>query len=428
MLHDRRLPNNQLCPITQLNDYNGLLLCQPIFWLLSFEECNLNQVRGVVSLFVVSYLIHAMLLVNSAESELHNAQKSVGNLLVEQLANSAAPLIMNKDSVGLGLLANQIGDTPAILSLRIINSRHEVIATGGNAPSQSGHIFRTPIELEKQTLGDAEIILTTPARGDIIRDSIVNLLLSLLIHVFMAAWIGWPQLFQGRFRIPILQALPEPVQAVAVAPVSTPPTPAPEPVKAAASVFLQFCFDDRKNLMQKVNVSTAEQLLFIVDKLLRRAVRLHSGKVIQSLNADGASVRFDGDHIDDCMARALACGRLFLKLTDSAYQHRRQAKQFALRMKVGGVELAELTDDIALLQAQRLAKLATVNQFMLTASESAMTTLQAKHQFSAFEAEEGSENADIKAHVLVSLDEKLEEELTALEKRILERKKPNENA
>ena len=63
------------------------------------EEYNLNPVRGLIMLFVVSYLIHATLLVNSADSELRNAQQQVGKLLTEQLAANSATLMMNKDTI-----------------------------------------------------------------------------------------------------------------------------------------------------------------------------------------------------------------------------------------------------------------------------------------------------------------------------------------
>lgn len=379
-------------------------------------------------LFVVSYLIHATLLVNSADSELRNAQQQVGNLLAEQLATSSATLMMNKDSVGLGLLANRFGETSAILSLRIVNVNKEVIASGGSAPSQQGTTFKADIQLEKQPLGQAEVVLASRARGDIIRDSAFNLLLSLLIHAFLVAWIGWPQLFK-KIRIPILQPLPSEAKPVIVTPVINVAVEAePDPVKAAASVFLYVAFDDRKNLMQKVNVSTSEQFLMIVDKLLKRATRLYTGKVTVNLTAEGAVVRFDGDTGLDCMNRALACGRLLLKLTDTAYQKRRTAKQFALRMKAAGLELADLEDSKAQSEVQRLATLATANQLMFTAHEDIVTDLQSKHQLKAFEVEEGSANADIKAQIVEALAANIEEELTVLEKRILERRKPTENS
>ncbi len=385
----------------------------------------MNPVRGLIMLFVVSYLIHATLLVNSADSELRNAQKQVGTLLAEQLASSSATLIMNKDSVGLGLLANRFGETPAILSLRLVNNQNEVIASGGSAPSQQGTTFKADVLLDKQTLGHAEVVLASRARGDIIRDSALNLVLSLIIHAFLVAWIGWPQLFK-KIRIPILQPLPSEAKAVAPEPIVTLELE-PEPVKPAASILLRFNFDDRKHLMQKVNVSTAEQFLQIIDKLLKRATRLYAGKVMVSLTAEGTVIRFDGDNAADCMNRALACGRLLLKLTDTAYQQRRAAKQFALRMKAAGFELGELEDAAALSQVQRLANIATVNQLMVTASDDLINDLQSKHQLKAFEADEGSVNAEIKAQIIEALAANIEDELTVLEKRILERKKPTEN-
>ncbi len=385
----------------------------------------MNQVRGLIMLFVVSYLIHTTLLVNSADSELRNTQKQVGSLLAMQLASSSAALMMNKDSVGLGLLANRFGETPAILSLRLVNNQNDVIASGGSAPSQQGAVFKADVLLDKQTLGYAEVVLASRARGDIIRDSGLNLLLSLLIHAFLVAWIGWPQLFKN-IRIPILQPLPSEAKTLIPEPIVI-SAAEPEPVKPAASALLQFSFDDRKNLMQKVNVSTADQFLQIIDKLLKRATRLYTGKVMVGLTAEGAVIRFDGDNAYDCMNRALACGRLLLKLTDTAYQQRRTVKQFALRMKAAGFELGELEDAAALSQVQRLASIATVNQLIVTASDSIISDLQTKHQLKAFEAEEGSANANIKAQIIEALATHIEDELTVLEKRILERKKPTES-
>ncbi|PTQ89993.1 hypothetical protein [Agitococcus lubricus] len=389
----------------------------------------MNQVRGVIILFVISYLIHAMLLVNSAETELYNNQKSLGELVTKQLATNAAPLLLSQDSVGLGLLADRFGESDIVLNVRIIQ-HNQVVATGGSAQSQHGNLYQQPIELDKQVLGEVVVELAKPARGDIIQHSLLNLLLSFVIHVFMTLWIGWPHLFK-RIRIPILASLPDD-NAEAPAPVlpAAMPTPEPEPVKPAASVFVYFSFDDRKNLMQKVNANTADQFLLIVDKLLKRASRLYTGKTIDNLTADGVCLRFDGDHIEDCMNRAVLSSRLLLKLADSAYHKRRQAKQFALRLKAASVELqAEQSDDTALQLAKRLVSLTTVNQLLVSANDNLVSTLQNKHQLKAYEAsEDDNKNKDIKAHFVESLAPEIEEELNNLEKRILERKKPDSNS
>lgn len=386
----------------------------------------MSQVRGVIPLFVVSYLIHAMLLVNSAETELVNHQKPIGELLSEQLAVSAAPFIINKDSVGLGLLANHFGEADAVLNLRIVDNQTQVLATGGKAQSQHGLNFSAPITLEKQRLGVAHIALSTPERGDIIKNSSINLALSFLVHLFLMLWVGWPQLFKD-LRIPILQALvkDEPIPE----PLPVAPKPLPEPVKPAASVWVTVCFADPKGLMPKVNANTSAQFLQVIDKLVKRTTRLYTGKAVTTLNSDGVTIRFDGDTVSDCAHRALLSSRLLIKLATTAHMQRREAKQFTLRLKAAVLNLGELTDEAAQKQLKTLLTVVSVNQIFIADDEALLPELKNKHQLDAFEAEEESPEAHkkIKAHLLESLATDLEEELSSLEQRILARKKSVED-
>ena len=94
-----------------------------------------------------------------------NHQKPIGQLLSEQLAISAAPLIANQDSVGLGLLANNVGSTEAILGLKISNSQQQVLAAGGQGQSQQGQNFIAPIQLNNKVLGSVEITLSSAQRA-----------------------------------------------------------------------------------------------------------------------------------------------------------------------------------------------------------------------------------------------------------------------
>ena len=382
----------------------------------------MSQVRGIVPLFVASYFLHAMLLVNSAETELANHQKPIGQLLSEQLAISAAPLIANQDSVGLGLLANNVGSTEAILGLKISNSQQQVLAAGGQGQSQQGQNFIAPIQLNNKVLGSVEITLSSAQRGEIIQHSVVNLVLSFVVHLFLALWIGWPQLFSN-IRIPILQEpkapTPEPEPIV--------PVIEPEPVKPAASVWVAIGFDDPKGLITKVNASTIDQFLQIIDKLVKRTTRLYSGKMVTQLNSDGVVIRFDGDHVSDCAHRALLSSRLLIKLVNTAYGQRREAKQFALKVKASLLNLAELTDNDADKKLKAVLNVSKVNQVLVVDDELLLNDLKAKHQLVAFEASEEASKAEkeLKAHIVEALASAQEEELSGLEKRILERKKPN---
>ncbi|MCP5175744.1 MAG: hypothetical protein H6996_11645 [Moraxellaceae bacterium] len=381
----------------------------------------MSQVRGVIPLFVVSYLIHAMLLVNSAETELNNHQRPTGELLSEQLAVSAAPFIINKDSVGLGLLANHFGEAGAVLNLRILDNQGQVLATGGQAQSQKGLNFSAPIILEKQRLGQAHIALSTPERGDIIKNSSINLALSFLAHLFLMLWVGWPQLFKN-MRVPILQATNN-EEAIAE-PIPSTPEPTPEPVKPAASIWVNICFDDPKGLMSKVNANTSAQFLQVIDKLIKRCTRLYTGKAVSALSTEGMTIRFDGDNIEDCTHRAVLSSRLLIKLTTTAHSQRREARQFTLKLKAAMINLADLKDEEALKQLKTLLPVTKVNQIMI-ADDDAMAAELSKHQLSTFEAEEDSPEAHkkIKAKILETLTSELEDELSLLEQRILERKK-----
>ena len=382
----------------------------------------MSQVRGVVPLFVASYFIHAMLLVNSAETELANHQKPIGQLLSEQLAISAAPLIANQDSIGLGLLANNVGSTDAILGLKISNNQQQVLATGGQGQSQQGQNFVAPIQLNNQSLGSVEITLSNAQRGEIIQHSLLNLAFSLVLHLFLALWIGWPQLF-NHLRIPILQDAKTPIAE----PEPIVPVVEPEPVKPAASVWVAIGFDDPKGLISKVNANTINQFLQVVDKLVKRTTRLYSGKAISTLSSDGLVIKFEGDNLADCTQRAVLSSRLLIKLVNTAYGQRREAKQFALKIKASLLNLAELTDNDADKKLKAVLNVSKVNQVLVVDDELLLNDLKAKHQLVAFEASEEASKAEkeLKAHIVEALATAQEEELSGLEKRILERKKPN---
>lgn len=348
----------------------------------------MKQSRSLLILVAISFLIHAMLLVNSAESTFYNSEKAVGNLLAQQLANNAAPLLLNQDSVGLGLVADKFGQTPSVLSLRILKNDHSVVAAGGTAPSQRGYSFNAPISSQGQPLGTVEVVLASPARGDIVRINGLNLLLSLFIHGLIGVLIQWPHLLE-RIRIPILQPLP---------PIAKPEPvvePEPEPVKPAASVFLQVALDDSKGLLQRVNATTAEQMLLILEKLLKRSVRLYEGQITHHFGPEGAVIRFDGDNAQACMERALACGKLYLSLADTAYQQRRTAKLFALPSKAATYELlAEQEDSAALTALQQLVKEAKIWELLVDASATLLTSIREQHTVVSLKAPEPTPETD----------------------------------
>ena len=332
--------------------------------------------RGLIILLAVSYLFHAMLLVNTAENEARRTQTSVGRLLAGQMAINAAPLMVNRDSVGLGLMTDRFSRSGDVLGVRILTPGNVTLAGSGPAQTQTGILYTAPIIMDKQPLGMAEVVLAAPARGELVRNSSPGLLLSLLLHALIGVWLRWPTLI-SRFHVPILQPLP----ALRRHSTQNAPTPEPPvPVKPASSMLMQIVLDDAKGLMQRVNASTTDQLLLIMEKLLHRAVKLYQGKIIHPFGPEGALVRFDGDTDADTADRALACSRLYLALADAAYQQRRSAKLFSLPVKLAVRHMDEREEGIIFDEVMQLARRGEREALLIDASPEIINDLQARHE------------------------------------------------
>jgi hypothetical protein len=83
------------------------------------------------ALVVTSFLVHGALTVNSTETALWNAQGQQGSLLVQQLADAAAPLAMGRDMISMSVLTARYEHHPGIASVRIFNPHNERLAEAG---------------------------------------------------------------------------------------------------------------------------------------------------------------------------------------------------------------------------------------------------------------------------------------------------------
>ncbi len=407
---DSELTDNRLCSAAIADHYNSFSTRDRIqAW-----GRKLIHIRGLTILLAVSYLSHAILLVHNAEAEAVRAQHGVGVLLAEQMAENAGPLVQNRDTVGLGLMTDRFGKSRDVLSVRVLSSGNLTLA-GRTAPQSSGgNRYTAPILLDNQTLGSAEVVLAAPARGELVRESGFPLLLSLALHGLIFARIRWPGLL-GRIRVPILQPLPA-LRRTASPPSPTPTEPLPQ-LPPASTMLLQIVLDDGKGLMQRVNASTAEQLLVILEKLLHRAAKLYQGKIIHPFGPEGALVRFDGDNADDTSARALACSRLYLALADAAYQQRRAAKLFALPVKLAVMEVTGDDEGAAFDAVMQLARRGERQDLLLEAGHDTLIRLLNLHRLESLEKlrqtlpEAASDTADS----VVNADSPETDALSALE-------------
>lgn len=314
-----------------------------------------------VALVGASFLVHGALTVNSTETALWNAQGQQGSLLAQQLADAAAPLALGRDMVSLSVLTARYENHPGIASVRIYTSRNERLSDAGQTDDQ-GRLFSAPMQLQQQALGQVDVRLMTPSRGEIVRASLGNLGVSGLLHLLLLAG-GF--FMTRREAAPVRGARPASPESRQSPPVPvTAPTAAPQ---VASGSHLHIVLDDPNGLLRRVNAAMADEMLTVFDQLVDRAARLYGGEVATPFGPDGVIVHFRGGIAEEKPLRALAAAQLFLQLVNNAGEERRACGRLSLPCKAGAVhEVAEAA------QADALARTAPTGSILTTLPASAL--------------------------------------------------------
>ncbi|MDF3030477.1 MAG: hypothetical protein K0R03_1035 [Moraxellaceae bacterium] len=279
------------------------------------------------ALLAASFVAHTAFIVNSTETALWNEQGRMGLVLGQQLADTAAPLALSRDMISLSVLAGRYEGRPGIDSVRLYNARHELIAESGDT-RDSGRLFTTPMNLQQQALGQVEMRLSVPPRGQLVRENLGNIGLSALLHALV---------FLSGFFLSARTPAPRPLQQAT--PLGNSPA-APAPVVPAHHqgteiTLLHIALDDPNGLLTRVSASMADELLNVFDQFIDRAARLYGGEVTGPFSPEGVLVRFAQPDALEREFQALAAAALFLQLVQDSAEERRQHGRLCLGAKAG---------------------------------------------------------------------------------------------
>lgn len=314
------------------------------------------------ALLAASFLAHTALTVNSTDTALWNEQGRTGSLLVQQLADAAAPLALARDMVSLSVLTSRYENHPGIASIRLYNAHRELIAETAST-GNNGRLFSAGIQLQQQALGQVELRLLEPSRGDIVRESIGNILLSGLLHalIFLAGlFLGpRPEEASGRGASRNSNASPLPP----VAPVAPEPVAAAQPA-AAYTTLLHIALDDPNGLLTRVNAAMADELLSLFDQFVDRAARLYGGEVATPFSPEGVLLRFTQSDATEREFHALAAARLFLQLVEDSMEERRNYGRLCLSCKAGVLHGDDTSGEVSSNIAAVLAHMAPSNRIL----------------------------------------------------------------
>nr|WP_278357537.1 hypothetical protein [Acinetobacter lwoffii] len=315
------------------------------------------------SLLIVSFALHTFLLVLATTHQLNENRANQGQLITSQLVTESLSELEPPNRVSLALLANRYATNPSVASIRILDAKAQVLATGGLTKTREGEVFvRDALQNEKK-VGVIEITLIEPSIGEILRTQWLAILFSFIIHGLL--WVAYRAVARPsrteylarinnesrlKFEIQTLtQALEQEKHNAALAIAQ-----AQQAVKNKAkekehkpavlesdSLSLNIQFYDPKQLLDSVNKTVSVPYFNLCQIFLNKATelcvqryKLNSSDIctVHKFDEKGATISIAADK-----PNALACltmiSAVFQLLSEVLYKRYREEKRFVLQTR-----------------------------------------------------------------------------------------------
>lgn len=338
------------------------------------------------SLLIVSFAFHTFLLVLATTHQLNENRANQGQLMTSQLVTDSLSELEPANTVSLALLVNRYATNPSIASIRILDAKNQVLATGGQSRTREGEVFVRDAIINEKKVGTIEIILIQPSIGEILRTQWLAILLSLLVHGLL--WLAYraiarPSRSEYLARINnesrlkhelqlLTQALEQEKHqtALALAQAQQQPKPVMSPKANKAieqsqdqnNIALNIQFYDPKQLLVTVTQSVSVPYFSLCQIFLNKSIELcvqhyklnrSDIQTVQPFHEDGAtlSIAANTPNAAACMAMI---GTVFQLLSEVLYKRYREEKRFVLQTRSGLSTAVEAMRLSAVQAAERL--------------------------------------------------------------------------
>ena len=338
------------------------------------------------SLLIVSFAFHTFLLVLATTHQLNENRANQGQLMTSQLVTDSLSELEPANTVSLALLVNRYATNPSIASIRILDAKNQVLATGGQSRTREGEVFVRDAIINEKKVGSIEITLIKPSIGEILRTQWLAILLSLLVHGLL--WLAYraiarPSRSEYLARINnesrlkhelqlLTQALEQEKHqtALALAQAQQQPKPVMSPKANKAieqsqdqdNIALNIQFYDPKQLLDTVTQSVSVPYFSLCQIFLNKSIELcvqhyklnrSDIQTVQPFHEDGAtlSIAANTPNAAACMAMI---GTVFQLLSEVLYKRYREEKRFVLQTRSGLSTAVEAMQLSAVQAAERL--------------------------------------------------------------------------
>lgn len=338
------------------------------------------------SLLIVSFAFHTFLLVLATTHQLNENRANQGQLMTSQLVTDSLSELEPANTVSLALLVNRYATNPSIASIRILDAKNQVLATGGQSRTREGEVFVRDAIINEKKVGTIEITLIKPSIGEILRTQWLAILLSLLVHGLL--WLAYraiarPSRSEYLARINNVSRLKHELQlltqaleqekhqtALALAQAQQQPKPVMSPKANKAieqsqdqnNIALNIQFYDPKQLLNTVTQSVSVPYFSLCQIFLNKSIELcvqhyklnrSDIQTVQPFHEDGAtlSIAANTPNAAACMAMI---GTVFQLLSEVLYKRYREEKRFVLQTRSGLSTAVEAMQLSAVQAAERL--------------------------------------------------------------------------
>ena len=347
---------------------------------------NAPRLGLFASLLIVSFAFHTFLLVLATTHQLNENRANQGQLMTSQLVTDSLSELEPANTVSLALLVNRYATNPSIASIRILDAKNQVLATGGQSRTREGEVFVRDAIINEKKVGTIEITLIKPSIGEILRTQWLAILLSLLVHGLL--WLAYraiarPSRSEYLARINnesrlkhelqlLTQALEQEKHqtALALAQAQQQPKPVMSPKANKAieqsqdqdNIALNIQFYDPKQLLDTVTQSVSVPYFSLCQIFLNKSIELcvqhyklnrSDIQTVQPFHEDGAtlSIAANTPNAAACMAMI---GTVFQLLSEVLYKRYREEKRFVLQTRSGLSTAVEAMQLSAVQAAERL--------------------------------------------------------------------------
>lgn len=338
------------------------------------------------SLLIVSFAFHTFLLVLATTHQLNENRANQGQLMTSQLVTDSLSELEPANTVSLALLVNRYATNPSIASIRILDAKNQVLATGGQSRTREGEVFVRDAIINEKKVGTIEITLIKPSIGEILRTQWLAILLSLLVHGLL--WLAYraiarPSRSEYLARINNVSRLKHELQlltqaleqekhqtALTLAQAQQQPKPVMSPKANKAieqsqdqnNIALNIQFYDPKQLLNTVTQSVSVPYFSLCQIFLNKSIELcvqhyklnrSDIQTVQPFHEDGAtlSIAANTPNAAACMAMI---GTVFQLLSEVLYKRYREEKRFVLQTRSGLSTAVEAMQLSAVQAAERL--------------------------------------------------------------------------